>query len=482
MPTPQPATTATFPVNINLAGYVPQTPAALRASLVNAVGAVNPGFTSDLPGSLVEDIVSTDVYALAQMDSSIAEFINSLTPAKANAYLLNLLGVQFGLTPGTGTNSSVFLTVSGPPGFVIVKGFTVSDGTHQYQVLDGGIIGAGGQSPQLYAVALLAGQWAIPPNTVNQIITSVPSPIVLSITNPQAGVPSSTTETEEAFRSRVLQAMLASSQGMGRYLRTLLENIQGVQPRLIAIKQIQNQGLWEIICGGGDVYQVAYAIYQALFDINNLSGSVNYIDNITNTSPAVFTTTLNHGYVTGQVVTINGAPQYPSINLVPLTATVLSPTMFSLPVSLITSPVYAGTSAFVTPNFRNILASITDYPDTYVIPFVNPPQQTVAVSLIWNTNSPNYVNPAVVAQLGQAALYSYINSINVGVPINVYEMQLVFTNSIGGILPAQLVTRMQFAVSIDGIGVLPTPGTGIIAGDPESYFQVQLADITIGQG
>jgi hypothetical protein len=41
---------------------------------------------------------------------------------------------------------------------------------------------------------------------------------------------------------------------------------------------------------------------------------------------------------------------------------------------------------------------------------------------------------------------------------------------------------MAFTVSIDGVEVDPEAGTGIIAGDPESYFIIATTDITITQG
>ena len=86
----------------------------------------------------------------------------------SNAFLLSLLGGVSGLTPGSVTNTSVYVTFSGPPGFVIVKGFTVSDGSFQYIVQDGGIIGASGVSLQLFCIAVQSGFWAVPAGTVTQ--------------------------------------------------------------------------------------------------------------------------------------------------------------------------------------------------------------------------------------------------------------------------------------------------------------------------
>ena len=47
--------------------------------------------------------------------------------------------------------------------------------------------------------------------------------------------------------------------------------------------------------------------------------------------------------------------------------------------------------------------------------------------------------------------------------------------------PAQLTT-IDIAVSINGVGVAPEAGTGIIQGDLEGYFYTTAPQITITQG
>lgn len=470
-----------FPVVVSTAGYVPQTPAALLAQLIANVAATNPGYTANLPGSLIEDVSSTDVYALLQCDSSVAEIVNSLTPFGANAFLLQQLGNIYGVQLGQQTNTSVYVTFSGSVGFVIAQGFIVSDGTYQYVLPDGGVIGSGGVSLPLYAVATVTGSWAISSGTVSQLVTSVPSSVTLSVNNPLPGTPAVAAETEQSYRSRVLQAGLAASQGMTRYLKTLLQNIPGVQSRLVSVKQMANGGLWEVICGGGDSYQIAYAIFMALFDINALTGSVMAVSGITQANPGVVTTTLNHGFATGQVINIAGVVGMTAVNNTPLTITVLTQKTFSIGVNTTGYGAYVS-GGIVTPNLRNITVSLNDYPDTYALTFVNPPQQSVSMTVTWNTISTNYVNPATIAQLANLALVNYINNITVGQPVNLFEMQTVFQDAVANIIPAQLLTRMVFAVSINGIGVTVSAGTGEFLGDPESYFQTNTSLIVINQG
>lgn len=472
---------ADLPTVIGPAGLQPQTPAQLRAAIVALVQQVVPGFTDNLPASLIEDIVSTDVYALALIDAARVEMVNSLTPFGANVFLLNQLGAMLGIQQGQATNTSVFVQFTGPAGYVIPQGFTLSDGTHQYTVQDGGVINTGGVSELLFCLATQPGSWAIPTSTVTQIVTSYPSSIVLGVTNPEAGLPGIGTETEASYRARVLQANTAESQGMVAYLKTLLTQVSGVQPRLVSVLQ-QTGGGWEVICGGGDPYEVAYAIYKSLFDISLLTGSFLLVENITNASNGVITTNLYSNYTVGQVINIVGVVGMTGINNTPLTvASIISPTQFSITLDTTAAGAYVS-GGIITPNLRNITKSLNDYPNTYNIPFVNPPQESVNITATWNTNFLDFVASAGVAQLANPAIVSYINSIPAGQAINIYELQTVFSAAVAPVLAPDLLTKLTFSVSINSVTTPPNPGTGIIVGDPESYFQTQTTQVVVVQG
>lgn len=467
-----------LPTVITKAGLQPIPPVTLRAQLVAGVGETNPGFTANLPGSLIEDITSTDVFAIAMCDQFRIDYINSLSPYAANAFLLNMLGQIYGVSVGQASNTSVYVQFSGPPGFVIAKGFTISDGTYQYIVQDGGIIAADGTSALLYCLAAVPGIWAIPSGTVTQIVTSVPDTISLAVDNPAPGTPGTGEESEESFRARVLQAGLAATQGMSRYLKTLLGRVDGVQPRLVSVLQQEGRG-WEIIVGGGDPYEVAEAIYMALFDINTLVGSEIQVVTFTAANPGVVTTNLAHGYVDGDEVTITGCDpdDYDGV----YTITKIDNYSFSVgdDTSGFTPYVSGGVC---TPNPRNIVVSVNDYPDTYRIPFVNPPRQDVIIGVAWNTISTNVVSPSAMAQLAAPALADYVNSISAGQIMNLFILESVFQESVATILPPELLTRMDFTVLVDGEEITPEAGTGIIRGDAEGYFFTTAAAISVVQG
>jgi|HubBroStandDraft_4_1064222.scaffolds.fasta_scaffold02000_8 hypothetical protein len=297
-----------IPVVIGPNGATPQTPQALQTQLMNNALALSPGITQDLPLSLIEDINATQVSGLSILDQARVASVNNVSPNSVNAFILLQLSRALGLQLGSPTNTSVLVVFTGTPGYVIPAGFRISDGTNVYSILTGGVIGAGGLSLNLTAVCVAAGPFAVPPNTVTQLKTSVPNTIALSVNNPQAGIPALSSESWSSFRSRVQQAMLAACTSGPRLIKTLVGNVPGVPSNLIAT-QAANGGIRVIVGGGGDVFQVAYAIYSAVDNPAILQGSA--VNNNRNVAVTLFDPpdTFNIVYVnspaqalTGQVI------------------------------------------------------------------------------------------------------------------------------------------------------------------------------------
>lgn len=478
------ATVPTINLAVTSAGAVPTPLVTIWANYIQLVAEVNPGYTV-LPAGLIEDLASTGVYGIALMDAAAIETINSVTPFGANAYLLVELGNIYGVPQNVPTNTSVYVVFySNTPGLQIPIGYLVSDGVYQYQVQNGGVIQTSGNSGPLFCVATQSGSFAVPANTVNQVVSSVPnSPTVtLTCNNPNTGTPSVAGQTEAEYASAVLQAGLVSGQGNASMCKTLLANVPGVQPRLISIRQGSVAG-WEVVCGGGDPYAVANAIYNSGMDISTLVGSTISVTGITNANPGVVTTDLNHGLVTGQTdVHIAGVTGMTGVNGGPYTVTVLTENTFSFGVDTTGSGAYAS-GGTITPNSRNISVSLNDYPDVYKVPFTNPPQQSVNLQLGWNTTSDNFVSNTAVEQLALTPLVNYINSIPTGAAINLIALNSVFVNAV---LPlfnnnAELISTLNWTVTIDGVEVAPTSGTSLVKGDPSSYFYTTSAAIAIAQ-
>jgi hypothetical protein len=469
------------------AGAIPSSPTALLNAEIAAATALSPGLTANLPGSLIEDMASTAAGALVIQDQAYVDLVNSISPFTANAPILYELGAVYGVEQGQGSNTSVYVNFYGStPGFVIPPGFIVSDGSYQYAVQDGGIISSDGTSPSLYCLATTSGSWAVPIGTVTVIITSIPSGVTLLCTNQSTGIPGASAQTLVAYQSQVIQAGKAVAQGMPTFLRTQLQNVSGVQSRLISIQQSGTN--WQIVVGGGDPYQVANAIYKGLFDFSNLIGSTFTITNITAATNAVITLPFNPQYTVGETITVSGAT--PSAYNTTYVITGLSYVYSGAGVvtTITTSKnssafgAFTSTTAALTPNPRNETVSVNSYPDSYPINFIVPPAQVVTVALTWNTISTNYVSPTSVAAASIPAIVAYINSITVGQPINIFELQAVFQASVITLIPTPLISKMAFVVKINGVTASAESGTGLIYGDPQSFFETSSATVTVVQG
>lgn len=278
----------TLPVVMTASGPVPNSPAALNGDLIATVQAENAGFTANLPGLLLEDLTSTGTAMLSQMDQARVDAINSVTPYGANAFILAQQGVMLGVPQGQPTNTSVLVvfTDTSAPGYVLPKGFIVGDGTNQYVLQDGGVLASNGISAPLLAVANRSGTWAVPEGSVTQIVTSLPTPYnaTMTVTNPQAGTPSTLIESVPGYRSRIIVANQVAGQGTPDYLQALLMKVPGVIPRLVSI--LQSTFGWEVLCGGGDPYQIAGAIYLGTLDLSTIVGSSTAARNVTATITA----------------------------------------------------------------------------------------------------------------------------------------------------------------------------------------------------
>jgi len=215
-----------LPIVMTPSGPIPTPPATLRAALTSLVARTNPGYIANLPGSLIEDVASTDVGGMVISNQFFVDLVNSVTPKGANPFILNQLGVGiYGVQPAVNTNTSVDLIFSGTIGFIIIPGFTVTDNNYQYICLNGGVIGSNGDTLPIHAIATLPGTWPVPAGSVTGLVTSIPENITLAVTNPSDGIPSTGTESVQSFRTRTLTAGLAASTGMDRYLKTLLWNV-----------------------------------------------------------------------------------------------------------------------------------------------------------------------------------------------------------------------------------------------------------------
>ncbi|HDL8512323.1 baseplate J/gp47 family protein [Yersinia enterocolitica] len=262
-----------IPIIMTNAGAQPTPPQTLLANLITRVSEKVPGYTANLPAGLITDLASTAVGALALIDQARVDLINSVSPYGANIPLLMQLGNIYGAQRGVSTNTSVYVVFSGLPGFAIPKGFTVSDGNYQYVVTRDTAIPDSGQTEPVYCLATISGSWAVPEGTVTQVITSVPKEQPVTCTNIMAGLPGREEQSWASYRAQVMASGMLGVQGTPDCLRALLKSVSSVQENLISYRQ-SSLGKWVVVVGGGDPYEVAYAIYKSVPDISVLTNDV----------------------------------------------------------------------------------------------------------------------------------------------------------------------------------------------------------------
>lgn len=398
-----------LPIIMTTAGAQPTPPKTLLSNLITNVASKVPGYTANLPSGLITDLASTATGALALIDQARVDLINSVSPYGANIPLLTQLGNIYGVQKGEGSNTSVYVVFSGLPGFVLPKGFTVSDGNKQYSVVNDSIIPESGQTDSVYCLAIDEGSWAVPEGSVTQVITSVPESQPVTCTNVLAGLPGADEQSYSSYRGQVMQTGMQAVQGTPDCVKATLRAVAGVQENLISFRQ-PTVGKWVVVVGGGDPYAVAYAIYKSVPDISTL---------------------------TNDVVNESGsAPEKKTLS---------------------------------------ILVS----PDTYNVPYVIPVSQNVVAIITWDTTLSSYVDPAGVTSAAQQNIADYINSIEVGQPINILQIQSIFMESVSALIPVSQISMIDIEIGINGVIVPPEDESKLVYGETYAYFSTSAAQIQV---
>lgn len=462
-------------------GVEPTAPATLRERLVTKATELSPGLTTDLPGTLIEDMASTAVGALMQIDQAKIDLINAISPLNATASMLDHFGEIYGVKRGASANPSAYVTFNGTPGLFLGKGFQVSDGTYLYETQSNLTLPDTGVLPNVYVLATTTGDYHIPAGTITQIVSGLSASVSLSVTNPQPGTTGTDGETNAAYRARLLQAGQATSQGTPNFIKTCLQKVPNIIPRSISVAITRDTHdtpqSYAVTADGGDPQQVAGAIYESCFDLLSLRGSTNTISSASNDDPCTLTTSLAHGLTNGQSVTISGAQGMTRLNGT-FPATVLDSYRFTLPLDTRQDPLYQG-GAVIHTNPRNITATILDGTDRYTIPFIRPLQQKVRLIAHWQTSAVNIIDNDTATQLCAPKIADYINSLSVNEPLNTLQLGTVFEAAVLQLVPGNLITELSFEIYLDDILTTPPAHSTVIAGDPESYFVITPSDISL---
>lgn len=468
----------TLPIIMDQSGPVVNDVSTIRTKLDQDITALAPGYTSNLPGTLVEDILSTDCGAVAACDQSRVDMINALSPYGVNLYLLNQLASVRGINNKAAGNMQVYLQFIGAQGWVIPKGVQATDGTYTYITQNTVIIGSSGTSTSMaLAIATESGEWDIPANSVNTVSTALPEGSHLTVHNPSAGV-SGAAESDDDYRARVMLAQSIGVQGSPNFIRTAVAAVNGALRRSVSCLAYSDGYL--VTCAGGDPYDVAKALYDSVGDITLLRGSQVKISAVSNDNPAVITTSTAHGLINGQSVNILGATGITSINGTHA-ITLINSTQFSIQVDTSTDGTYTG-GGFISNDPRMQSITIYDGPNSYTIPYIIPLTQLVGVTLLWNAPATASASQELISGLATPAIVNYINSLTSGSSINLLAMQYAIQEAISESIDISTLSRMELSVTLNGIAVSPPTGSYLVATDSLSYPYSSAANINVQRG
>lgn len=464
-----------LPVTMTSEGALPTDVSTIRDTLDTAIGVLAPGYTSNLPGTLVEDILSTDTAAVAACDQARVDCINSIPATTVNEYLLDQLGACRGITRNSGLNSRAYVQFSGPVGLVIPVGFRVSDGTYVYETISSTVITSSGSPTSLsLAVSTTSGTWEMPIGSINQVVTQ-PSQGTVTVSNPAIGI-AYEAESSDDYRSRVLSASSMGPQGSPSYLKSKLASVAGVIPRSISVST-SGQGI--IACvAGGDVYDIAQALYEGIGDPTALRGSVISVSGASLGNPCTITTNVSHNLATGSTVTIEGALGMTSING-SFTATVTSDTTFTIPVDTSSSNPYLG-GGYLTNNLALQQVTLYEGSDSFTIPFMLATPQAITMDITWSVLTSLAATDSDVSSDFKAAAVNYINGLSTGSYINLQ----VLKNQLSSSLPGDIIdgfTSLSVLIYVDGVQVSPTEGDLVIKLGQFRYPTLTTDGVTVTQ-
>lgn len=468
-----------LPVIMDASGPVVNDIDSIRTKLDQDITSLAPGYTSDLPGTLIEDILSTDIGAVSACDQARVDMLNAASPYAINIYLLNQLAAQRGVPlQKVAGNMQVYVQFIGSPGWVIPKGMQVSDGNYTYVTQNSVIIGSSGTSTSMaLAMAQTSGTWDIPSGSVNTLVTQLNAGADLKVNNPSAGVPISA-ESDDDFRARVMAAQNMGVQGSPNYIMSTLASISGVLKRSVACHPYSDGYL--ITCAGGNPYDVAKSLYDSVGDITLLRGSLVKISSVSNATQAVITTGTSHGLITGQAVTIIGATGITSINGTRV-ATVINDNQFSINVDTTGSDTYTG-GGFLSNDARLQSITIYDGPNSYTIPYIIPLTQLIGVSMTWNAPASAAASQELISGISVPAIVNYINTLATGSPINLMAMRYAIQSAMTGSIDISTISRLELSVTLDGTPVDPPTGSYLVSTDSLSYSYTSASNVSVQRG
>lgn len=242
--------------NFQAEGYTKRTASEVRTDLQNWMTANNTSYRQQ-NADIQNNLLDTGVVQILELENLCGDLANGYAPTYANDFMWNLLAQSLGLTYKSSTQSSVTLKFTGNAGTYIPAGTTTNGGFATQESIILGTTGEGYVNAYSDTTAEFAA------GEINTITTTISTGV--TVTNPSASMPAkdetSLEELKLASQRKLRNARITNCD----YCKANLLQLDGTQERLIgfAIREVASQASIEVVCGGGDIDEVANVIFNS---------------------------------------------------------------------------------------------------------------------------------------------------------------------------------------------------------------------------
>lgn len=252
-------------------GYQPSSAEELREELIADLQKYDADFLN-YPQSFQGALLDQATVFLMYPELLISDLFNQFSYSQAQGTLLDLLGDDRGIRRKGVYKSEVTLRFTGQKGFVIPKGLAVTTTSSPangdkavFYVYEEKLIDTTTGVVDVLAYSDMSVIPQINIGDLDKIVDNIPN---LAVENIDTPTEPREQESESEYRLRVQQRLRNPKAGSIGAVLSEISNIKGVDTRLVGWRksEVTSNGktykAFEIIVGGGDPVEIAYAIYK----------------------------------------------------------------------------------------------------------------------------------------------------------------------------------------------------------------------------
>lgn len=257
-------------------GYVKSTVQEIKDRLVDEVRMKVPDF-SQQPADLQNNLIDTALADVLLYEDMMSTLFNAYSPAFANKDIFRKFAESVGLRAKPAFKAQVTLTFKGKFGDLIPSNTIVTPekGSVQFLTADAAILDTTGEASVL---AYSESDEVFQPNTLTKLKSILTDGV--TVTNKAASLKYIPAETEEQLTQRAQAKMRSARLGGKLYAISLLNSVEGVDPRLVAFynqnveQMVEKNKMYvkgiEAVIGGGRDEDVALALYKSFLETQKL--------------------------------------------------------------------------------------------------------------------------------------------------------------------------------------------------------------------